>query len=283
MSRISTSFWSRIGAGVEAVVGPEDREPVRVSPWMIGQLMELGPRWSGQQRWVVLDRAVRGQIEDLLGDDQRHVRHHAQVGLQARRIPPAPRSLCETTRGWMHGQVPRERRLLQRIDPPAALGRLGRAVDGDHVLPALQQRLQHAPAERLLPVDHDAHVCFLPTASIAQAGASARAAGSIASSARTAAASFDSRIVASEARQQRGQAQSASGRRPAGGRAPFDVTLPGPRVAETGEQESTSTMAVRVIRTATASEIAEPRREAKAGPRRAARGGCGGARPRRRE
>jgi hypothetical protein len=45
----------------------------------------------------------------------------------------------------------------QRVDTPAALRRLRRAVDGDYVLSPLEQRLQHALAERLLPMNDDPH------------------------------------------------------------------------------------------------------------------------------
>jgi hypothetical protein len=55
----------------------------------------------------------------------------------------------------MHRQRGRERGLLQRIGLGALL--LRRDIDGDHVLAALEQRLQHRLAERLLAVHHDAH------------------------------------------------------------------------------------------------------------------------------
>src|SRR5262249_34260768 len=57
--------------------------------------------------------------------------------------------------GLVHGQATGLRRLLQRIRP-APLGIRG-SVDADHVLSPLQQRFQHALAERLLSVNHDAH------------------------------------------------------------------------------------------------------------------------------
>jgi hypothetical protein len=37
-------------------------------------------------------------------------------------------------------------------------GLLGRHIGGDHVLAALEESLQHGLAERLLAVNHDAHV-----------------------------------------------------------------------------------------------------------------------------
>ena len=48
-----------------------------------------------------------------------------------------------------------ERRLLQRVDLLAFL--LGRRIDGDDVLAALDQRLEHRLAEGLLAVNHDPH------------------------------------------------------------------------------------------------------------------------------
>ena len=53
-----------------------------------------------------------------------------------------------------------ERGLLERIGLGALL--LRRDVDGDHVLAALEQRLQDGLAERLLAVHHDTHVFFEP-------------------------------------------------------------------------------------------------------------------------
>ena len=56
----------------------------------------------------------------------------------------------------MDGEASGERGLLQRIDPPS-LGRIGSTVDADDVFTALQQGVQHALAECLLPMDDDAH------------------------------------------------------------------------------------------------------------------------------
>src|SRR5205823_266536 len=48
-----------------------------------------------------------------------------------------------------------ERRFLERIDLLARL--LGRRINGDHLVAAFAQRLEHRLAERLLAVHHDPH------------------------------------------------------------------------------------------------------------------------------
>ena len=60
--------------------------PVRFSPQMIGQLMELGPRWWGSSDgwyWIV---PRRGRLQHFLRHEQRHVSHHAQVAFQRRKV-----------------------------------------------------------------------------------------------------------------------------------------------------------------------------------------------------
>ena len=56
MRPISTSFCSRIGPSSKASSGQKMVSPVLVSPWMIGQLIELGPRCFGSNEgwyWMV--------------------------------------------------------------------------------------------------------------------------------------------------------------------------------------------------------------------------------------
>jgi hypothetical protein len=46
-SPISTSFCNRIGPVSRPLSGQKIVSPVLSAPWMIGQLIELGPRWRG--------------------------------------------------------------------------------------------------------------------------------------------------------------------------------------------------------------------------------------------
>jgi hypothetical protein len=49
-------LWSRMGPSSKASSGQKMVSPVRVSPWMIGQLIELGPRCLGSSEgwyWMV--------------------------------------------------------------------------------------------------------------------------------------------------------------------------------------------------------------------------------------
>ena len=46
---ISTSLLQHDRPLVEPLGRAEDRDPVRVAPWIIGQWMELGPRWRGSK------------------------------------------------------------------------------------------------------------------------------------------------------------------------------------------------------------------------------------------
>ena len=75
-------------AGIEPVVGPEDRQagfrlalddrPVDRARAAIGR----------QQRRMILDRAVGRDVEKILRHEQRHERHHLQVGLERAEFVP---------------------------------------------------------------------------------------------------------------------------------------------------------------------------------------------------
>ena len=108
---------------------------------------------QGQERGMVLDGARFGGVQHRLRHKQRHVGHDAQVGVgrlhQLQRLghPPAL--------GLVHGKALLAREHLERVLGPARL--VGRAEDGDHVLLALQQLLEHGLAEGLLPMHDDTH------------------------------------------------------------------------------------------------------------------------------
>src|SRR5262245_28436115 len=141
---------------VEALVGPEGRTaPARLA--LDDRPVDgAGTAMAWKQRRMVLDRAAHGEIENLFGHDEGDVGHDAQIGLELRELLPHLGLVAKGPR-LINGKIPGEGGLLQGIDATAPLGRLGGTVDGDHVLFALQQGLQHALAERLLPVHHDTH------------------------------------------------------------------------------------------------------------------------------
>jgi len=85
---------------------------------------------------MVLDRAARGLIEHLFGDDERYVRHHAQVRLQPSELFPHFGLVAKRPR-LVNGEAPGERGLLQWIDA-ASLSWIGGAVDADDVLAAFE-------------------------------------------------------------------------------------------------------------------------------------------------
>jgi hypothetical protein len=106
---------------------------------------------------VILDRALGRDGEEVLGHEQRHERHHAEVGLQVGERPP---HLGILERGGLQQrQLVLERRLLERVGSRALL--VGCAIDRDHLFAALEQRFQHRLAERLLPDQRDPHVSHL--------------------------------------------------------------------------------------------------------------------------
>jgi hypothetical protein len=107
---------------------------------------------------MILDRAPRRHVQHLFGHDERHVGHHAQIGFEPAELLPHLGLVLERAR-LEHRKLSRERGLFQRIDP-SALSRIRRAIHADHVFTALEQRLEHALAKRLLPMDDDTHGSF---------------------------------------------------------------------------------------------------------------------------
>src|SRR5688500_13904552 len=110
---------------------------------------------------MILDRAVRRDIEEVLRHEQRDERHHLQVGLERAELLPHLGLLVGL--GLIDRQVRRHRGFEQRIRLRAGFGR--RDVHRDDILAALQQRFEHRFAERLLAVDHDTHWKCLSRAS----------------------------------------------------------------------------------------------------------------------
>src|SRR5262249_39570348 len=102
--------------------------------------------------------AVGRDVEEVLRHEQRDEGHHLQVGLE--RAELVPHFGLAVGGGLIDRQLGRERRLLERIRFLARL--LRRHIGGDHILTALDERLQHGLAERLLAVDHDTHEQNLP-------------------------------------------------------------------------------------------------------------------------
>ena len=107
---------------------------------------------QGQQRGVVLDAAELRHVERLLGHDEGHVGHHAEIGLQRRHLLPYL-GLLERLR-LEERQIVGEGSLLDGIHP-LALVRL--AVDADDILSARDQGIEHGLAECLLAIDDDSH------------------------------------------------------------------------------------------------------------------------------
>ena len=166
---IGVFFCSRTSPVSRPLSGQKIDSPVSVSPLMIGQLIALGAAIGRQQRGMILDRAVGRDVEEFLRNKQRHERHHLQVGLERAEFLPDFRLAIGSR--LIHRQLGRERRFLERIGLGAGL--LRRDVDGNDLLAALEQRFEHRLAERLLPVNDDAHCRFLsPSASCPRSRAS---------------------------------------------------------------------------------------------------------------
>src|SRR5579862_7196251 len=102
---------------------------------------------------MILDRAVRRRVEEFLRHEQGDESHHLQVGLERLELGQNLRVLVG--RRLMDRELGGERRLLQRVGLGALF--LRRHVDGDDLLAAFEQRLQHGLAERLLAVNNDTH------------------------------------------------------------------------------------------------------------------------------
>src|SRR4051794_16253349 len=110
---------------------------------------------------MVLDRAAGRDVEEFLRHEQRDEGHHLQVGLE--RFELLPHLWVLVGSRLIDGKLRGERSLLEWISLRARF--LGRHIDRNHVLSALEQRFQNGLAERLLPVDYDAH--FTPPVPLA--------------------------------------------------------------------------------------------------------------------
>ena len=62
--------------------GQKIDRPVSVSPWMIAQLIELGPRVQRQERGMVLNGAAARCVDDFIRNDVGDVGHDAEVGIE---------------------------------------------------------------------------------------------------------------------------------------------------------------------------------------------------------
>ena len=135
--------------------GQKTVRPVSVSPLMIGQLMALRPRCRGSSDgWYWMVPCV-GTARNSGRHDQRDEGHHLEVGRERAEL-------------LHHRRVAERRRADER--QPGGRGRLrervlplprGRGVDGDDLVAAAEQRLEHGLAEGLLAVNHDAHRSLL--------------------------------------------------------------------------------------------------------------------------
>ena len=85
---IGVFFCSRTSPVSSPLSGQKIDRPVSFSPLMIGQLMALGAAIGGQQRGMILDRAVGRDVEEFLRHEQRHERHHLQVRLERAEFLP---------------------------------------------------------------------------------------------------------------------------------------------------------------------------------------------------
>ena len=108
---------------------------------------------EGEQRGMILDGPVGRDVEGLLGHEEGHVGHHAQVG--AERFHLRPGVLALEGGGLEEGQAVFAGRVGERVR--ALSGLFGTGVDADDVLSPLHQRLEDARAEGLLAVDDDSH------------------------------------------------------------------------------------------------------------------------------
>ena len=131
-------------AGIEAVVGPEDRQAGFLLALDDRPVDRAGAAIGRQQRGVILDRAVGRDVEEFLRHEQRDERHHLQVGLE--RLELLPHFRLAVGRRLIDRQLGGERRFLQRIGLRALL--LRRDIDGDDVLAALDAAPPARPCRR---------------------------------------------------------------------------------------------------------------------------------------
>ncbi len=145
-------------AGIEAVIGPEDREAGFGAALDDRPVDRRGAAVQRQQRGVILDRAVGRDVEEARGHEQGDERHHLQIGLQRLELVPDRTGLAVGFR-LVQRQLQGERGLFHRVGLLPFL--VGRHIDADDVLAALDERLEHRLAECLLPMNDDAH-CASP-------------------------------------------------------------------------------------------------------------------------
>ena len=141
------------GAGIETVIGPEDRQPGPRRALDDRPVDGARPAMPGEQRRVVLDRPPGRDGEKILGHEQDDERHHPEIGLHC--------PVCLPHRRLLVG------RRLQQLDAPLQRGFLegvyaaalavGRAVDRDHLIAAFEQRLEDRFPECLLSDQGYAH------------------------------------------------------------------------------------------------------------------------------
>src|SRR5262249_50186399 len=150
--------------------GQKIDSPVSLSPWMIGQLIALGPRYFGSSEgWYWIEPLV-GILRNSSGKNSVTKAITCRSGLSALNSGHHARLRLAVGGGLVDRKLRRERRLLERFGLRALF--LGRHVDCDDVLAALAQRLQHRLAERLLAVHHDTHsTSSLPSSRPSEAAA----------------------------------------------------------------------------------------------------------------
>ena len=101
---------------------------------------------------------MRRDVEEVLRHEQRDERHDLQVGPERAEFLPHLGLLVAIR--LIDRQAGRERRFHQGVRLLPRL--LRRHIDGDDVLAALQELLEHRLAEGLLAVDHDTHWTVSP-------------------------------------------------------------------------------------------------------------------------
>src|SRR2546426_10409174 len=113
-------------------------------------------RWTAvlrQQRRVVLDRAVLGDVDEVLRRELQHESHDAQLCVEF-----FESIFCRVRLQRLElkdGNALFLRRGLQRVGPGAGL--LGRAEHARDLVAAREESLEHGLAEILLAYDRDSH------------------------------------------------------------------------------------------------------------------------------
>ena len=141
------------GAGVDALVGPEDREARPGLALDDGPVHRAGAAVLRQQRGVVLDRLQRRREEDALGEDVGDEGHHVEVGGEG--LVGLEDLVALEVAGAEDGDAPLLGRGAQRVGP-AALGRRRRG-DGDDLLAVVEQAFEDGLAEGGLADDRESH------------------------------------------------------------------------------------------------------------------------------